>query len=57
MFARRRFHRVHRDYGCLVVAEIRRRDLEPVHGVLYDPDDRSTWYSQGPEGYVDYQTL
>ena len=26
-------------------------------GTELNPDDRSTWYSQGPEGYVDYPAL
>lgn len=40
---RRRFWSRSRDYGSMVVAEMRRRDLEAVHGVPYDPDDEGTW--------------
>lgn len=44
---RRRFWRVDEEYGCMVLAEIRRRDLEPVHGIPYDPRDQSTWGEGG----------
>jgi type IV secretion system protein VirD4 len=44
---RRRFWQVDPDHGCMVVAEIRRRDREPVHGVLFEPRDRETWGEGG----------
>jgi hypothetical protein len=28
-----------------------------ARGLPFAKDDMKTWYSQGPEGYVDYPTL
>lgn len=44
---RRRFWRVNEVYGCIVVAEIRRRDMETVRGIPFEPDNVSTWGEGG----------
>ena len=54
--ARQRFSGFDPEHGCMVVAELRRRDLEPVAGLQYDPDPRTGRHTWGMGGKAELLT-